>query len=244
MKYLCTVFSTSLGQAVRRYRLVLIFVAVVVCFNRTLDFFTVSGLENRHFQSLSVTGDHTLKNKVWQMVGAGEVCRSNTDLQYFAFLNRDVSHWLLPVNEFVARVSCRLYHLSGSKDVQVILRRDSVKDVTYHTVIGTPSGMRLEIMHECTGLKQIVLLLLTALFVRGGVGRKAAFFLLSSVLFLVANQVRILALMKIGVSWPEHFRFVHDYVFSYGIYAVLLLCVVLWNELAERKMEKEKRTTL
>lgn len=240
MKYLCTVFHARLTPVVKHYRLVLIFIATVICFNRVLDFFTVSGLENRHLQSLSVADGNTFKNRVWQMTGAGEVCRSNTDLQYFAFMNRNVSGWLLPLNEFVAYASCWLYRKLGGEEVDVMPRTARDKRVAYHTVIGTSSGMRLEIMHECTGLKQLVLLMLTALFVRGGAVRKFAFFLLSSVPFLVANQIRILALMKIGVSWPEHFSFFHDYIFSYGIYAVLLLSVVLWNEMCEIKFERKK----
>ncbi|HIS10218.1 MAG TPA: exosortase/archaeosortase family protein [Candidatus Avibacteroides excrementipullorum] len=220
-------------RMVHRFRVVMIFVLTVVCFNRLFDIISISGLDNRKTAECGVGVLENVGESLWTSLGV-EYDNSTTDLQYLSILGKDVTHVVAPVNEFLA--SACVGFLGLFCDKAPVLEYSLHNGAKYRTVISADdgSGRRLEIMHECTGLKQVVVLFIVSLFVGGGIRRKTSFFVILSGLFLLFNFVRIVMLAVIFMTGSDWFGFMHDYVFSYGLYAFLLLCVFVWNV----KMEK------
>lgn len=98
----------------------------------------------------------------------------------------------------------------------------------------------MEIVHDCSAIKQLMQFLLVMLLCSGRLWKRLVYWLCGSVVLLGANIVRIYFLTMLFASRPSSFQAFHDWIARPAMYVVIFLLWLLWVEkFAYRKPKRE-----
>ncbi|MDR1725268.1 MAG: exosortase/archaeosortase family protein [Bacteroidales bacterium] len=100
----------------------------------------------------------------------------------------------------------------------------------------------MTIIHDCSGIKQIMQVFIFMLFVSGKILKKFIYWLCCSVVILLLNIIRIVLLTGVLVWNPSYFQPIHDWIGRPFMYVFIFLMWVVWIECFAypKKVEKEK----
>ena len=108
-------------------------------------------------------------------------------------------------------------------------------------IITLQNGAMLEMQYGCSGYKQIVLLLLLFICIRGSWKQKIWYIPVSIIALHILNTLRFIGIAISLEYYPQHFHFIHDWIFRPFIYLAIFMLWVIWVEyIAKRKTSKEE----
>lgn len=98
----------------------------------------------------------------------------------------------------------------------------------------------MEIVHDCSAIKQLMQFLLVMLLCSGRLWKRAVYWLCGCVVLIGANIVRIYLITMLFACRPSSFQVFHDWVARPAMYVVIFLLWLLWVEkFAYRKSKGE-----
>lgn len=103
----------------------------------------------------------------------------------------------------------------------------------------TPSGAKLffstmEIVKDCSGVKQILQLFMIMLVVPNKFWKRMIYFLCSSIVVLLFNIIRIFSLTYVMLHYPENYKFIHDWIGRPYHYIIIFVIWVIWLQFFAR----------
>lgn len=104
-----------------------------------------------------------------------------------------------------------------------------------NNVIHFGSGFFIQIVWECSGIKQIFIFTLILLFSFGSWKNKLWFIPLGACLCFFLNVLRVIILTEIVYAYPNLFVLFHSYILKYGFYFVVFMYWIWWNESFSKK---------
>lgn len=88
----------------------------------------------------------------------------------------------------------------------------------------------MEITNSCSGIKQIFQLLMIILILPNKLWKRIIYFLVSSLVVLIANIIRIFGLTGALLYYPDKYQPIHDWVGRPFYYIVIFLIWLIWIE--------------
>lgn len=98
-----------------------------------------------------------------------------------------------------------------------------------------PNGFSIEMQSGCSGLQQLVLLILLFLIYPGQWRHKLWFIPVSLIGLHLLNFIRFTGMSLYSAFYPAHFHVVHDWIFRPFIYLGIFLLWVVWTERINKK---------
>ncbi|MFZ2904640.1 MAG: exosortase family protein XrtF [Cyclobacteriaceae bacterium] len=96
--------------------------------------------------------------------------------------------------------------------------------------IVNPSGIVINVFEGCNGIN-VMIVFVSFLFAFGGEKRKMLWFLpLGIFMIYLANLIRVMALYYVAQNWASYFYYVHKYVLTAFLYALVFLLWWFWIE--------------
>lgn len=92
----------------------------------------------------------------------------------------------------------------------------------------------------CTGLKQTLLILFIIIFYPISYKLKTFLIPLSAVIILTATILHFIMLVPVARSFPDWFRFAHDYLTMTIFYGFFFLTWLFWEKIRETAAERDK----
>lgn len=86
----------------------------------------------------------------------------------------------------------------------------------------------LEVIGECTGIHEILLLWAAMLAFRAPIVAKVIGLVLGAILTLAMNVLRVATLAMIGAHWPDAFDWAHRFTFQASMIIWIVILWVLW----------------
>lgn len=102
-----------------------------------------------------------------------------------------------------------------------------------------PNEFSIRMLDGCTGLQQFILVTALFLLYPGPFKQKLWYIPLSLMLVFLMNLLRFVFLSMYCSYYPDHFSFVHDWVFRPFIYGVIFLSWWFWDRIF-LPVEKQK----
>ncbi|MDR1718544.1 MAG: exosortase/archaeosortase family protein [Dysgonamonadaceae bacterium] len=106
------------------------------------------------------------------------------------------------------------------------------------------SGTILNIIWGCTGIKQLYVFLVIMLLYPGPWKKKCVFIPVGCIVLQAYNIFRIACIAWLTETHPERFDSLHDGVFRYLYYGLILLMWIIWEERFRRKPQAEQSETI
>jgi exosortase/archaeosortase family protein len=97
-------------------------------------------------------------------------------------------------------------------------------------IIYVPDNSYVQVNHGCSGLKQFLQWLVLMTFFPGPWKKKLWFIPLGLIITHLVNVFRISGLSVVVIYWPQHWHFIHDYVYRPFFYVVMFGLWVWWVE--------------
>lgn len=88
----------------------------------------------------------------------------------------------------------------------------------------------MEVNNACSGIKQILQLLMIVLFLSGKLWKRVIYFLCSSIVVIIFNIIRIFGLTGVLLYYPNNYQFIHDWIGRPFHYVIIFLIWVVWIE--------------
>jgi exosortase/archaeosortase family protein len=97
-------------------------------------------------------------------------------------------------------------------------------------IIYVPTNSYVKVNHGCSGLKQFLQWIVLMTFFPGPWKKKLWFIPLGLIIIHLVNIFRISGLSVVVIYWPQHWHFIHDYVYRPFFYVVMFGLWVWWVE--------------
>ena len=122
--------------------------------------------------------------------------------------------------------AARVHQLLAVFDIQTQLLIDNV---------GFMNGHGCKIIAGCTAIKQYFMMTVILMLSRGQLLHKLWYWLVSMIILVGYNIVRLAVLTYIVRDHREWFDFMHEHVMKYIFYGLMFLLWVIWDELLRKK---------
>lgn len=106
--------------------------------------------------------------------------------------------------------------------------------------VGYSNGHGCNIIAGCTAIKQFFMMTVILLFSRGKIVHKSWYWLLSMIILVEYNIVRLTLLTYIVRDHAEWFDFMHGYVMKYVFYGFMFVLWLVWDEWLRKIVDKRK----
>lgn len=164
-----------------------------------------------------------VSNFLWKLTIAGDQSEEGV----VTFCGFDISCVFSDATFWFAEKTHRLLALLG---VQTQLVMDKVSYA---------NGNGSKIIAGCTAIKQFYMMTVILLFSRGKSVHKIWYWLLSIVVLVGYNILRLALLTYIVRDHREYFDFMHEHVMKYIFYGVMFLLWLMWDEWLRNKLSKK-----
>lgn len=164
---------------------------------------------------------------------------------HFLYWNTDMNTWLF--GPFSTQVF-DFFTLIAFNGTSVLL--EAFCDIPYYTEgtkflffrphpqHGVEVYAAMSIIHDCSGIKQIMQFLLIIILCTGRWWKKIPYFIAGSIVLVLANIFRIYLLTDLYAQNPEQFQFYHDWVARPMMYVVIFLLWIVWVQFFSGKKPK------
>jgi exosortase family protein XrtF len=93
-----------------------------------------------------------------------------------------------------------------------------------------PSGVAINVFEGCNGVN-VMIVFVSFLFAFGGEKKKIIWFLaLGLIIIYIANILRVVTLYYVAENWITYFYYMHKYVLTAFLYALVFLLWWIWIE--------------
>jgi len=92
----------------------------------------------------------------------------------------------------------------------------------------------MEIVKDCSGVKQILQLFMIMLVVPNKFWKRMIYFLCASIVVLLFNIIRTFGLTVVSLNYPENYQFIHDWIGRPYHYIIIFIIWVIWLQFFAR----------
>jgi len=115
-----------------------------------------------------------------------------------------------------------------------------IKSIINGELLELPNHFKIHMLPGCSGFQQFFLVIMIFTLYPGPVNHKIWYIPLGIIIIYILNTGRFIGI-SIYSNWhPDHFRFVHDWVFRPFIYFAIFLLWVIWDKYIYRRPVKKK----
>lgn len=111
----------------------------------------------------------------------------------------------------------------------------SIKSIINGEILVLPNQFMIHMKPGCSGLQQFFLVTILFILYPGPLKYKLWYIPLGILIVLFLNIIRFIGISLYSNWHPDHFRFVHDWIFRPFIYFIIFLLWVVWDTQVYRR---------
>lgn len=97
----------------------------------------------------------------------------------------------------------------------------------------------INVFEGCNGINVMIVFVAFLIAFKGSVKRTLIFGLAGIVIIYLANLIRVILLYETALRWENHFYYLHKYVFTGALYALVMVLWVLWIKKVQASNDRE-----
>lgn len=165
-----------------------------------------------------------------------------TIIFHILYWNTDMNSWVFgPFTDNIFDFFTRLAYKGSAPLCEIVIEKPFVlQDSSFYFYTTLPDGSVvydsvMQIIHDCSGVKQLLQWALIMILCRGKWFHKIWYYLAGCVIILIANIIRIVIITYVFSRNPELFTPVHDWIARPMMYIVIFSMWYMWLRIIDRK---------
>ena len=116
----------------------------------------------------------------------------------------------------------------------------SIKSIINGELLELPNQFKIYMLPGCSGFQQYFLVIMIFALYPGPFKHKLWYIPLGIFIIYMLNTIRFIGISVYSNWHPDHFHFVHDWIFRPFIYFAIFLLWVIWDTRIYRKSKRKK----